>query len=175
LSDHKRRRIEEYLSRLLGYALSLTTDRDAAEELVHECAVRSLAAKRVPDDEPAYRAWLFRILRNAFLDQVRNAGREFAAPNEEPKVDGSAVWDYDDRLISVLTVRAAMARLAPHHREIIALVDLAGFSYGEAATILEVPRGTVMSRLSRARGALLDQIAEGNVHPLDLAVRRGKR
>ena len=53
MGDRKRRRIEGYLSRLFGYALSLTADRDAAQELVHECAVRSLAAWRVPDDEPA--------------------------------------------------------------------------------------------------------------------------
>ena len=106
-------------------------------------------------------------MRNVFLDQVRNAGREFAAPKEEPKAESGADWDYHNRLISALTVRAAMARLAPLHREIVALVDIAGFSYGEAATILEVPRGTVMSRLSRARGALLDHIAEGNILPLE--------
>ncbi len=175
MSDRERHRIESYLSRLLGYALSLTADRDSANELVHECAVRSLAARRVPDDEPAYRAWLFRILRNAFLDRVRRSSNEFAAPKDEPMVESSAVWDYDDQLISALTVRAGMARLAPHHREIIALVDLVGFSYGEAAGFLGVPRGTVMSRLSRARDALLDQIAEGNVRPLPLAARRGTR
>jgi RNA polymerase sigma-70 factor, ECF subfamily len=175
LSDNGRHRIEGYLSRLFGYALSLTTDRDMANELVHDCIVRALAARRVPRDEPAYRAWLFRIVRNAFLDRVRASCQEVPAPKEEPMLESYAVWDYDDRLISALTVRAGMARLAPHHREIIALVDLVGFSYGEAAAFLGVPRGTVMSRLSRARNALLDHIAEGNIRPLPLAARRGGR
>lgn len=166
MRHRNRRRIEGYLPRLLGYALSLTNDRDAAQELVQECALRALTTRRVPDDEPAYRAWLFRILRNAFIDQTRRSHRLVSTPEHEPEVDSSVVWRCDERLISALTVKTGMSRLTAPHSEIIALVDLAGFSYGEAAAFLGIPRGTVMSRLSRARLALLERILEGNVYPL---------
>ncbi len=170
----QRANIEGYLSRLLGYAVSLANDRDAAQDLVQECVLRALAARRVPDDEPAYRAWLFRILRNVFLDQMRRTRREVPVSEDNKALDDS-FWRHDERLISALTVRAGLDRLAAHHREIIALVDLAGFSYGEAADFLGVPPGTVMSRISRARRSLLDEITDGNVHPLPVAARRRAR
>lgn len=169
-------RVEAYLPRLFGYAMSLVRDRSAAEDLVQECVLRALGARRSPDHEAAYRAWLFRILRNAFIDQLRRAGREIASGDEpEPEIESSAMWRFDERLISALTVERGMARLCRPHREIVALVDIAGFSYREAAEFLDIPQGTVMSRLSRARLALLDAIAEGNVRPLPLAARRSRR
>lgn len=64
-------RLEPYLKRLYGYAFSLSHDSEMAEELVHDVVVKALGARNVPDDEPAYRAWLFRILRNAFVDSTR--------------------------------------------------------------------------------------------------------
>ena len=68
----ERQRIEGYLGRLYGYALSLSENHHQAEDLVQDCALRAVSAKNTPHDERAYRAWLFRILRNAFLDQVRH-------------------------------------------------------------------------------------------------------
>lgn len=175
MGDRRHARIEGYLSRLFAYALSLTNDRDSARDLLQEALVHALAARRVPDDEPRYRAWLFCILRNAFLDNARRSGREIAIRADDLEVDRGAVWNYDERLISHLTVKAGMARLVPHHREIITLVDIIGFSYGEAATLLDVPKGTVMSRLSRGRQALLSEIMGGKVHPLPLAAGRKAR
>ena len=67
----ERARIEVYLTRLYGYVLSLAGDHHQAEDLVQESAMRALSATNIPGDEPAYRAWLFRILRNAFIDQTR--------------------------------------------------------------------------------------------------------
>ncbi len=172
LGDRHRKRVETYLPRLFGYALSLGNDREAAQDLVQECVLRALAARRSPTDEPAYRAWLFRILRNAYLDQARRLDREARPSDDEPAVDSNLVWRCDERLISELTIRAGMARLTPCHREIIALVDIVGFSYAEAAALLNVPPGTVMSRLSRARLALLGEVMDGNVRPLPLAAER---
>lgn len=86
--------------------------------------------------------------------------------------DGAGVshWRHDDRLIAEITVRQALDRLDPPHREILELIDLAGFRYAEAADILGVPVGTVMSRVSRARLSLLEAIEGGNLRPL--AARR---
>ena len=170
-----RQRIEPYLGRLFGYALSLTQDREQARDLVQDCALRAFSAARVPADAAAFRAWLFRILRNAFLDgQKRRAVRAAAAHDD---VDGLSdeIWRGDDRLISVLTVRLGMAKLSPAHREVIALVDIGGFSYGDAGDFLGVPLGTVMSRLSRARCALLAVISESRVQSLPVAAKRASK
>ncbi len=160
----RHRRLEAYLSRLFGYALSLTNDREQARDLVQDCALKALSAKRVPEDLPAYRAWLFRILRNAFLDRQRCAGRLGATIEltDDTPLNGG-IWHSDDRLISAITVRLGLAKLSQSHREILAVVDVIGFSYAEAAAFLSVPVGTVMSRVSRARQALLHNIGEGTV------------
>ena len=71
-------------------------------------------------------------------------------------------------------MRSGLTRLSGAHREIIALIDIAGFSYAEAAALLQLPVGTVMSRVSRARQALLAVISEHNVHSLERHRRRGR-
>ncbi|MCB1487247.1 MAG: RNA polymerase sigma factor [Bauldia sp.] len=168
-----RARIEAYLERLYGFAYALTQDPDAARDLVQECAVRALDAGRVPYDEPAYRAWLFRILRNAFIDRNRRSGKETGLePDIDEPDDRDAGWCGDSRIIDVLTVRFAVARLPSAHREIIALVDFVGLSYQEASEVLGVAQGTVMSRVSRARKALLAEMEAGNVTPISRARSR---
>ncbi|HVZ53307.1 MAG TPA: RNA polymerase sigma factor [Pseudolabrys sp.] len=149
------------LPRLFAFARTMLGDSDSARDLVQEAAARALAARRVPEEQPAYRAWMFRIVRNAALDELRRLKRP---PVED---DGPVdVWRYDDVRIAKITVEQGLATLAPLHREIISLIDIAGFSYGEAAELLEVPVGTVMSRVARARGALLAAIEASSVRPL---------
>jgi RNA polymerase sigma-70 factor (ECF subfamily) len=160
--------IEPYLDRLYGFAFALSQDRDQSRDLVQECAVRALAAKRRPSDERARRAWLFRILRNTFIDKYRKSGREVGIG---PAIDNHADdlesgWRGDRRIIDVVTVRIAVSRLSEAQREIISLVDFVGFSYGEAADVLGVAEGTVMSRIARARKALLAVLERENVTPL---------
>lgn len=163
-------RIEPYLDRLYGYAVSLCGDPHDAKDLVQECAAKAIAARRVPEDASAYRAWLFRILRNTFLDGVRKTRFEVEmVEDNDPRDDDPAVWHCETALISGLTVKMALQKISPTHRDIISLVDIAGLSYSEAAALLDVPEGTVMSRLSRARRALMGQIATENVHPFPLA------
>lgn len=156
-----RERLPDYLGRLYGYALSLTAAEDAARDLVQEASARALAARRVPTDEAAFRAWLFTIIRNLAIDGARSRKHESGAPAPEGEV-----WGFDDRRIEVLTVRQAMRRLSDEAREVIALVDVAGFTYREASQVLGVPIGTVMSRLSRARKALLSAIESSTVTPI---------
>ena len=160
-------RIAGYLGRLYGYAMSLTANRDRARDLVQDCALRAMRARRWPGDEPAYRAWLFRILRNAFLDEERRAGRgDMAEADHEALPSSAEIWQFDESLISALTVRMGLSKLSAPHREVITLVDMVGFSYAETASLIGVPPGTVMSRLSRARRSLLQSIGDSNVKPL---------
>jgi len=162
------------MGRLFGFALSLTNERDLALELVQDCVVKALAAREVPVHEPAYRAWLFRILRNAAIDRLSNGTPALLCLDEEPDIADPASLRIEESLINQLTVRAGMTCLSAAHREIIALVDIAGFSYAEVATLLQVPVGTVMSRLSRARRALLVTISEHNVHSLERHRKAGR-
>ncbi len=166
IHDRRRPRIEPYLKRLYGYAYGLAGNADEAKDLVQECAIKALSAKRTPDDENAYRAWLFRILRNAFVDGLRKRARE-PRPLEEEFIDQQAeFWGGDERLIDVITVKFALASLSRQHLRVISMIDIAGLSYAETAEELDIPVGTVMSRISRARLALMRLIDEKNVIPL---------
>jgi RNA polymerase sigma-70 factor (ECF subfamily) len=170
--------IETNLDRLYGYAFSLAQDTDEARDLVQDCVLKAIEASRRPSEPNACRAWLFRILRNAFIDKCRKAGREVRIDAaEDVAADGDAGWRGDQRMVDVITVRLAVAKLPMAHREIIGLVDFVGCSYAEAAEVLEIAEGTVMSRLARARKALLDLITEDNVTPLvrGFAGRRVRR
>jgi RNA polymerase sigma-70 factor (ECF subfamily) len=166
-------RMKPYLERLYGYAVSLARDHHQAEDLVQECALRVLKAKNVPHDERAYRAWLFRILRNLFIDQARREKTAAAVVEEQYFARETEYWQGEERFISVMSVRLAMAKLPRAQREIITLIDFVGFSYAETAQLLDVPIGTVMSRISRARRMLLETIEPSNVHELPLRKKKG--
>jgi len=167
--EHVRRRLVELWTRLFAYAFSLTRDRDQAADVLQQAALNALAAKCLPNREHAIKAWLFRIVRNAWIDICRH---DAVRRREEVLHDiDLQPWAYDDRIIAEVTVAQGLAVIDPAHREIIALVDMHGFRYAEAAEILGVPEGTVMSRLSRARLALLDAIG-GNVVAIESAKRR---
>ena len=150
------------LPRLVAFARTMVGDGDVARDLVQEAAARALAARRVPTDNPAYRAWMFRIVRNAALDHLRRNQVRTTAP-APPEVD---LWRYDDAHIAKITVEQGLASLEAPQREIIALIDIAGFGYAEAAEMLQIPVGTVMSRISRARACLLGAIEASAVRPL---------
>ena len=104
----------------------------------------------MPDQPRAYRAWVFKIVRNAALDELRSR----ALRRQEQPEAAVDLWRYDDAYIAKITVEQGMAAIAPAHREIIALIDIGGFSYAETAEVLDIPVGTVMSRLARGRERL---------------------
>ncbi len=165
-----RARLSQYLPRLYGYAVSLTRNEDAARELVQESALRALKAKSIPQDEPALRAWLFTIVRHAAIDAHRRA-RQPAVQEPDLGELTTLLWEFDERYIATVTVRQGLGQLPVEARDIIALVDIVGFSYAETAALLGIPVGTVMSRLSRARQGLLTVIGRTAIRPLRL--RRG--
>lgn len=156
-------RLEREWSRLFRYACALTRDRERAGDAAQEAALRVLSAKSEPADDVAYRRWLYCILRNLLVDQGRRQAREAGSEAPEP-VD----WRFAERALSAITVRQALEQLPVAMKEVVVLVDLDGFSYAEAAAIIGVPTGTVMSRLARARAAMLAIIGGANIRVLPL-------
>ena len=149
------------LPKLVAFARVMLGDAEAARDIVQEAAARALAAARVPSDAAAYRAWMFRIVRNAAVDEIRR--------RRQPDADVHAMadlWRFDDARIAKITVQQGLTMLGVEHREIISLIDIAGFSYSDVAAMLGVPVGTVMSRIARAREALLAAIDASAVRPL---------
>jgi RNA polymerase sigma-70 factor (ECF subfamily) len=155
---------------LYRVALSLTRNAADAEDVVQETLIRAYRSiERFDGRHP--RAWLLTILRNANVNRTRRRRPSlFADPEEgrrqleagapEPSAEEEATVDlFDD------AVAAALDRLPPRFRQIVDLVDLDGLSYQETADVLEIPIGTVMSRLHRARRRMRGQLAAEGLVP----------
>lgn len=162
-------------SSLFGYALALTRNRDQAADLVQDCLVRALSGTGAPVKERAFRAWLFIIARNCWVDQLRSLRRQRALYDAVEGANHGTPTPLD-ATVTRLAVREAFFLLSSDHRDVLALVDIGGFSYDETAVMLGINRGTVMSRVSRAREALAGQLADPNVVAFpgqDKGVRHG--
>jgi RNA polymerase sigma-70 factor (ECF subfamily) len=148
------------LPSLKRFALSLCRKPDVAEDLVQITAERALRARDRFDPATRLEAWLFRILRNAWIDMVRRdtTRGEVVDIHETPLADPvDCVAQTDDRMM-LDAVRIAMTTLPEDQRAVLHLVCVEGLSYAETAETLDIPRGTVMSRLSRARLALAKKV-----------------
>jgi RNA polymerase sigma-70 factor, ECF subfamily len=149
----------EHLDALFGYALVLTRDLTEAEDLVQETYLRATSASNRPDADSNLKGWLFVIMRNAWLNQVRhrnNGPRFVELETGEQSVDETQENPHVVylRKLEREQVREAIESLPDAYREIVVLRDIEGFTYQEIATVLDCPAGTVMSRLGRARGKL---------------------
>jgi RNA polymerase sigma-70 factor (ECF subfamily) len=166
----------EHIDALYGYAMTLTRDTSEAEDLVQETYVRATAAANQPDSDSNLKGWLFVIMRNAWLNQLRhqNSGPSFVDldPNEpsisEAQENPHVVYL---RKLEQTQVREAIESLPHAYREIIVLRDMEGFTYQEIATVLDCPAGTVMSRLGRARGKLRKLLQRSTAKPLAMSKR----
>jgi len=139
---------------LRRFAYSLTGSMPEADDLLQGTLERVL--RQSPPAGVAIEPWAFRICRNLWIDECRSRQvRERAA--QHPELTDGQVVDGERATtsqIELTQVDAAMARLPDDQREIISLVALQGLSYQDVADTLEIPKGTVMSRLARARAAL---------------------
>ena len=140
------------LPRLRRLARALAGQLADADDLVQMVLERALTrAEQWRPDAPLDK-WVFAIARNAWRDELRARGRSqnLFAPEEA----GITAADGSSAPAQKLELAAALAALPPDHREVVALVLIEGMSYAEAAELLEVPVGTVTSRLARARATL---------------------
>lgn len=141
------------LPRLRRFARALARNASDADDLVQIALERGLTRFDQWRPETRLEHWMFGILRNAWIDETRARRRRdrIHAPEEL----GEHVADRaSDAHIQRLSVEAAMERLPEEQRVVVALVLVEGLAYKEAAEVLEVPMGTVTSRLARAREAL---------------------
>ncbi|NNA54507.1 RNA polymerase sigma factor [Pseudomonas koreensis] len=159
--------LKEIIPRLRRFALSLTRNRSSADDLVQASLERALSAWGSKRAEGDVRAWLFSILYRQFLDAHRRSrryarmlefftGRDDAEPSTERTVIAQSTLQVFDRLPT-------------EQRALLLMVSVEGLSYQEVADILNVPTGTVMSRLSRARQALR-QLSDGEISSPSLRI-----
>ena len=148
------RLIEQEIPRLRRYARALTRSADRADDLVQETLMRAIAKVHLWQVGTDIRAWLFTIMHNQYVNMVRRAMRDESAVDIE-QVSSSLTANTDPTSSRQLyELERALGCLRAEQREVILLVGLEGMSYEFAAQILNVPVGTVRSRLSRGRDAL---------------------
>jgi RNA polymerase sigma-70 factor, ECF subfamily len=148
------RLIEPQLRRLRRYATSLTRDAERAEDLVQTCLVRALANQHRWREGTDLRAWLFTILHNEFISDLRSRSRE---RDRLPNADiGSVALPGADPELSyqVHELQNALAKLPASQREIVMRIGVEREAYHDVASTLNLPVGTVRSRMSRARETL---------------------
>lgn len=147
-------RIEAVIPRLRRYARAMVRDPVAADDLVQDCLARALAKIHLWQEGTDLRAWLFTVLHNQHVTLARRAARErghieLHRYNPEPTLPPNQTARLELR-----DLERAIAQLPEEQRAAILLVGLEGMQYEEAATVLNLPVGTVRSRISRARETL---------------------
>jgi RNA polymerase sigma-70 factor (ECF subfamily) len=149
------RLLEAQIPRLRRYARALTRGViTLADDLVQSCLTRAVAKQHLWQPGSDLHAWLFTILHNEFVNYVRRSAREGSSV---PIEDVAAILPVRSNAIPALELRdlkIAMSKLAHEQRQVILLVGLEGMNYEEIASILQIPIGTVRSRISRGRDQL---------------------
>jgi RNA polymerase sigma-70 factor (ECF subfamily) len=158
-------------SELYGVAMKICRDPDTASDLVQETLLRAMIAWDSFEQGSNLRAWLFRILTNAFINGYRKRRRHQRFAAERPGDALTALYGHDRDCTEDLEnelldneladdVQAALGKLGPDYLDVVARADLRGEKYKDIAEALDLPIGTVMSRLFRARRVLETELAE---------------
>jgi RNA polymerase sigma-70 factor (ECF subfamily) len=154
-------------AKLYNFAHWLTQDRTAAEDLVQETYMKALRGFPSFQQGTNFRAWMYKILRNTFLTSQAGlkASSALTLDSDDDKVAEPAAAETPESVllgrVERETIQAALEKLPVKFREIILLCDLEEMSYQEISETLAIPRGTVMSRLSRARKAMRELLNAG--------------
>lgn len=179
--------VQALLPSLYGVALRLCGDPADAEDLVADAITRAWEALPSLADRSAFRAWIFRILNNHYISMCRSArGKAVHEPLDTVAPAGISIFDrlhqpfllwssdpeteFLNRLLRA-DLERAIAALPDVFRAVVVLVDVQGLRYQEVAAILDIPLGTVRSRLARGRGLLQEALWE---HASDAGVHNEK-
>jgi RNA polymerase sigma-70 factor, ECF subfamily len=173
----------QYLDGLYGYAMTLTRNRAEAEDLVQETYVRAINAFERLRPDSNLKSWLFTILRNVHLNQIRDGLSKSRVVEMDESADSPRELEdksSKDPLVLYLTkvrqgdVRKAIEKLPDAYREVIVLREFEELSYEEIAQVLDCPCGTVMSRLSRARERLKEMLQQWSLVQVKAASKAGE-
>lgn len=148
------RDIESEIPRLRRYARALTRDVVIADDLVQDCLARALDKLHLWQEGSDLRSWLFTILHNQYVNHIRRAVREGAAVGFNETEPLLSCAPQQGKRLELRDLERAIAKLPEEQRAVILLVGLEGMRYEEVAAVLDVPVGTIRSRLSRGREAL---------------------
>ena len=162
--------------RLYRMAYAWTNNPHLADDLVQQTLLKALKNRKQLRDFSAAEGWLFRILANCLTD-YRRSKREYLSGDDLEIVEKTTPEHNFREEQLVRKVRRAVGKLPINHRQVITLVDLEEFSYASVAEILEIPVGTVMSRLCRGRRALREHLMEvrpGNSSEIISNIKRVK-
>ena len=159
-----RQLIVEHIPRLRRYARALVGDRYVADDLVQDTLERAWNKFYLWRPGSDLRAWLFTIMHNVFVNQARRRRYEIEQPMEEPPA--VAVRGMQAEQLELRDVDRALRALPGEQREVVLLVAVEQLTYEEVSRALEIPIGTVMSRLSRARERMRQQLGGQAVVPL---------
>lgn len=156
--------LEACIPALRRYARSLLGNTDEADDLVHDCVVRALDQLHTWRRDGNMRAWLFSILHNLSVTQARRRLARPAVPIDNISDEQLQLQPRQDEHLSTQDLILAVGQLPEEQRAVLLLVSVEDLSYAEAARVLDIPLGTVMSRLSRAREKLR-RCVEGESYP----------
>ncbi len=158
--DEVEQRLASLLPRLRRFAHGLTRNGADADDLVQAAAERMLKSRGQWQSGTNFNAWAYRVLRNLWIDTTRSRQRtdRTLAPEERGAIIGVA-GEAESRVELAYLMRA-MGRLPDEQREAVALVMIEGLAYAEAAEVLEIPIGTLTSRLVRGRQTLMKMLED---------------
>lgn len=142
----------QYIPRLRRYARALTGDASAADDLVQDTLERALVKQSLWREGTDLRAWLFTVMHNVFVNQIRSSAASRTVPIDDA-IANLPQPQSADRL-EIRDLDTALQALPEEQRTVLLLVGLEQMTYAETAQVLDVPIGTVMSRLSRGRERL---------------------
>ena len=170
-------RLIQLLPNLRRFALSLCRSRDIADDLVQQTCQKAIASKALFETGTRFEAWLFRILRNTWIDTIRRHQTEGSTVDidqtpDTPRYDGETAAE--SRLMLKRTF-SAIQTLPDDQREVLILVCIEELSYKEVANIIDAPIGTVMSRLARARKKLSERLGINDTQHRYSSDRRTER
>ncbi len=148
------------LPRLRRFAHALARNAADADDLLQASVERALQRREQWEPGTRLDSWMYRLMRNLWIDTVRaemRRGETFVAPDAGEAIGAAG---NQEAVVELGEVGAALHRLPPEQREAVALVVIEGFAYKEAAEILDIPMGTLTSRLVRGREALMARLGE---------------
>jgi len=162
--DELRQQIAAAIPSLRRYSYALLGGRGDADDLVHDTLVRAMDRLHLYHPGTDLRAWLFTILHNQHIDTLRRNTRrpDGIALDDE---DGTAPSAQEGRL-AIRDLDRALALLPEEQRQVVLLVGLEGLAYAEVAEVLDIPLGTVMSRLNRGRQRLRSLMEQGPMNQI---------